>query len=895
MVRLYGRDREERWIARLSAAGSSGRSGAVAVVGEPGAGKSVLLERAAAAADASWLVLRCVGMESAAELPYSGLRRLLEPALELLPRLPRPQALALSSALGLGATEHPERFLVGLATLSLLAEVSARGPVLCLIDDAQWVDRASLDALLFTARRLDAEGVVMIFAGRPEFTAPGLDVLVPPRLDGDQTRALLAERIPDLPFEIRERVIAESGGNPLALLELPGMNLDAPPVGPPTLSERLRSGFQEHIAHLPESTRLALLIAAADESGSLGLVLRVLAALGSGAEPLADAERTGMITVSGQSVRFRHPLVRTAAYRLAAEPTRTAVHAALADALDGDPDRRAWHLAFATTRPDENVAAALESAARRATDRTGYAAAASAWERAAQLTPDPAERGRRLVSAIETAWDAGRFQRVRRLAAAAEPYTREPERWSRIAKMLGNIEFDLDYLRNAYHLFVDGAARIAGREPEFAAVLLLDASRAAWTLGDLDGLRTVLEMLRALPPGLDRDVMIAAVDGTLGLYEPDPARGIALLRGNFTTVDRLRHHNPSLRFSLGLQALLVGAVDEGRAILTEIADEYRTQGRLAWLSSVELSAALIEFLAGGFREAEALTVEGKRLALDIDQPGRVAMADSILALTAAVRGAELPCHELIASVRASNAPEVNAMHFARCEWAHALLDMGYGRYDSALDRLEELDRGPMRGHAQWLPAHADRVEAAVRTGQTERAKAALAELEKWAAALDEPWAEALMLRGRALITGDGTAFTRALELHARQERWFDRARTGLRYGEWLRRQRRQAEARIELREAFETFERLGARPWADQARTELRAVGESAVPDAGTPAEALSPQELQVARIAAAGATNKEIGARLFISPKTVGHHLSRVFRKLGVSNRVELARLDLG
>ncbi|UGT39037.1 AAA family ATPase [Nocardia yamanashiensis] len=894
MVRLYGRDREEERIARLLAAGMAGRSGAVAVIGEPGAGKSVLLELAAEVADPAWRVLRCVGMESAAPLPYSGLRRLLEPALELLPGLPQPQVSALSAAFGLDAAEDPERFLVGLATLSLLAELSARGPVLCLIDDAQWVDRASLDALLFTARRLGAEGVVMVFAGRPDFTAPGLEVLVPRRLDAEQTRSLLAERIPNLPFEIRERVLAESGGNPLAVLELPGMNLDAPPVGPPELSERLQSGFQEHIAHLPEPTRLALLVAATDESGSLGLVLRVLATLGSGAEPLADAERTGMITVTGQSVLFRHPLVRTAAYRMAAEPDRMAVHAALAAALDGDPDRQAWHLAFATSTQDEKVAAALESAARRARDRTGYAAAASAWERAAQLTPDPAERGRRLVCAIETAWDAGRFQRVRRLAAAAEPYTREPERWSRIAKMLGNIEFDVDALRNAYHLFTDGAARIAEREPAFAAVLLLDASRAAWTLGDPDGLRTTLDMLRALPPGADRDVMIAAVDGTLGLDEPDPSRGIALLRGNFTAPALRAECNPSLRFSLGLQALLVGAVDDGRAILTEIADDYRTHGRLAWLSAVVLSLAVVEFLAGCLREAEALATEGRRLALDIDQPGRVAMADSILALVAAVRGAEQPCHDLIANVRGAESPEGNALHDSRCEWALALLDMGYARYGSALDRLEELDRGPMRGHAQWLVAHADRVEAAIRSNQPERAKTAFERLEKWATALDEPWAEALLLRARGVISGDAADFGRALELHARQHRWFDRARTGLLYGELLRKQRRYAEARTELREAFEAFERLGARPWAEQARTELRAVGESAVPEAGVRTDALSPQELQVARIAAAGATNKEIGARLFISPKTVGHHLSRVFRKLGVSNRVELARLDL-
>ncbi|WP_067533389.1 helix-turn-helix transcriptional regulator [Nocardia crassostreae] len=900
---LYGRLEEERRISSLLSGGAAGDSGALAIIAGAGEGKSALLERAAELADSEWRVLRCAGVECQAELPFAGLRQLLDPALHLETVLPEPQRRALCGALGMEqAVEPAERFLIGLATLSLLSEFSAEGPVLCLVDDAQWLDQPTTDALLFTARRLGDEGIVMVFAGRPEFDAPGLPRLQPAPLAPDEAKALLAERVPRLPVEMRDRVIAESAGNPLALLELPGMNLDAPPVGPLDLPERLLSGYRGHIADLPEAARLALLVAAADESNDLGLALRVLVALGSDARALAHAESTGMLGVSGQTVWFRHPLMRAAAYRSATDAQRRAVHTAIAYTLLFDPDRRAWHRAAAATAPEETVAAALESAAERAGERTGHGAAASAWERAAQLTPDRSEQARRLMHAIENAAAAGQYARAGRLATAgrllgerliAEGSPLGPERLycARTCAVLAQIELDNGAPEEAYRLLLD-AARLAGpEEPDRAAVLLLDAGRIAWAIGDVDAFRAAHALLADLPPSADRNTYLRIYEAILALFADDPAAGIALLRRNVTMPEHLRHREPAVRFIVATQALVLGDMDLAREILTELEEYCRTRGRLGLLAAVELWLGTVEFVSGRFRAAEILSTEGRRLAENIDQPVRIMHAEANLAMLAAIGGDDERCLRLVRDGLAR--PGHTLVHRRYFGWALGMLELGRGRYGAALEHLEALDHSAADRHTQWLTAYADRVEAAVRGNEPDRARAALAELRLWSDALGAPWAEALLLRATALLDNDPETYARAMKSHARQDRWFDRARTGLLCGECLRRERRTAEARAELREALTTFERLGARLWADRARAELRAAG-AAPEQRSEPAAALSPQELQVVRLAATGATNKEIAARLFLSPKTVGHHLSRAFRKLGVSSRVELPRLEL-
>lgn len=890
---LYGRSAEEQRISALLAAAAQGRSAAVAVIAAAGEGKSALLARAAELVDHGWRVLRVTGIQTGSEVAFAGLRQLLEPALHHMQALPKPQYLALCGALGLESAENPERFLVGLATLSLLAELSAEGPVLCLIDDAHWIDQPSIDALLFTARRLENEGVAMLFAGRTGFTAPGLPLLPLTPLDAEQARALLAERIPNLALEIRERVVLESAGNPLALLELPGMNLDSLPVGPLALSARLQSGYEGHIAHLPAATRLALLVASASECGNLGMTLRVLGALGLDAQALADAERTTMIAVSEQQVAFRHPLLRAAAYSLASDAERISVHTALAEELINNPDRHAWHRSAATVGNDETVAAALEATAERACSRTGHGAAATAWERAAQLTPDPIERARRLVRAAETAGDAGQFTRAYRLAGQARALTTDPVHRARLASVLAHIEFEHGTPVTAHRLLHMGAVEAAPSDPDLAAAMLFDAGRVAWVTGDVAAFRSSRAVLAGLPPSPDRDKFLVGYDGTLALFDEDPTPGIVLLRLNPVAPQEISHHSPQVRFVLATQSLVLGDLDLARAILSDLSESCRSQGQLGWLALAELWQGTVEFMSGRFREAEVLSTEGRRIAENIDQPIRIVHADANLALLAALHGDEERCLSIAEAGYARS--DLTSFHRSQFDWARSLLAMGAGSYAAALDLMEELDKNPTRRHAQWLTVYADRVEAAVRTNQPARAQEPLAELRLWSDALQAPWAEALLLRSIALLEGDEAAYVRALELHAGQDRCFDRARTGLLYGEWLRRERRTTDARTELRDALQTFERLGAQPWAQRARDELRAAGVGTLPEAHPDLAAqLTPQELQVVRLAATGATNKEIGAGLFVSPKTVGHHLSRAFRKLGVSSRVDLARLEL-
>ncbi|WP_306361098.1 LuxR C-terminal-related transcriptional regulator [Nocardia sp. CC227C] len=888
---LYGRATEQHRIGTLLSDARAGRSGTLAVLAGPGEGKSALLRRAAELTDPSWRILRCTGVETASELPFTALRQLLDPALHHLDALPEPQREALSCALGLRPVTNPERFLVGLATLSLLAELATDAPVLCLIDDAQWLDQSSLDALLFTARRLSAEGIVLLFAGRAPFRAPGLERLCPAPLDSGQARALLADHFPMLPVEVRDRVLAEAAGNPLALLELPGMNPGMSQVGPLALSDRLLSGYQRHIAALSEPARLALLVSAADDAGELATVLRVLAALGAGPDALAEAERGGLIDVSGQRVLFRHPVMRAAAYRSAPADRRLAVHAALATALADDPDRHAWQLAAATQHPDEAVAAAVESAAVRARQRSGHGPAASAWERAAQLSPTPHERARRLVEALEDAASAGRFDSAERLADELGALPVDPGWRARIASVRAYTAFEHGAPERAHRLLRAGAAAVTATDPARAAALLLEAGRCAWAAADLGALRETREILRELPPAPDRDRFLLAYDGVLGLYADDPTDGIALLRRQRRTASEPRHRDPAVRLVLSAQAIVLGDADATRDLLTALAEDYRARGAAGCLTTVESRLAQVEFMAGRFREAELLATEAAQLGEHVEQPVGGTHAATVLALTAAAMGDARRCLELVERYR--HGPPIAALHRIHFDWALAVLEMARGDFESALDRMEALDRTPLNRHGQWLSVYADRIEAAVRIGRPERAREPLEALRLWAAALDAPWAEALLLRGRAVLTGDPDAYTRALGLHARQGRWFDRARTGLLYGEWLRQQHRTADARAELRTAMEVFERVGATTWAARASAELRAAG-AAEPTGNAPGTSLTPQESQVARLAAGGATNREIAARLFLSPKTVGHHLSRVFRKLGVANRVELARLEL-
>ncbi|GAB4589145.1 helix-turn-helix transcriptional regulator [Nocardia sp. IFM 10818] len=896
---LYGRANEVQQIGTLLRAAQRGRSGALAITAEAGEGKSALLLSAEEQAGNGWRVLRCSGVESESELPFAGLHQLLSSALDRLDALPAPQYGALGGALGLCASDGADRFLIGVATLNLLAELSADGPVLCLIDDAQWLDRPSADALRFAARRLGAEGIVMLFAGRKGFEHSGLPGMRLAPLDCAAATALLAERWPGLSPDQRERVLAEAAGNPLALLEFPCMGQESSPAEPLPLPLRLRSGYERQIAEQSESARMAMLVVAAEETGDLGIALLVLQRLGHTAEALAAAEQSGMVVIAGQTVTFRHPLQRSAAYHGATFTQRLAVHAELAAVLAGDPARSAWHLAAASTEPDETVAAALEAAAQQARERTGHASAAAALERAARLTPDPDLRARRLVLAVETATEAGHTERALRLAEAAEQFALGPVERARVTGTRALIEFEHGSLRRAHQLMLEAAVPVTDIETTRAAQLLIEAGRIAWTSGDLGSVRSTFARLEALPLDDATRPLLSALRGPLDLCDGKLAAGIATIRG---TVEFSRHvplEMISLRLGFALHSALIGDMPIARERLTELSDLVRERGMIGWLPAVDATLANVQFVLGNMREAKVIATQTVRIATDIGQPNRVAGAESILALVAAVQGDEAECRAL-AERTLHFAPgrthgDHNAIDVGNSEWALGLCDLGLGRYEQALARLESLYQRPAQARGHWTDLLSDLVEAAVRARRPDRAAAAMAEIQEWATALDTPWADGLMLRCQGLLRADGDLLARALTAHAAADRWYDHARTALSYGEWLRRERRTTESRVHLRRALETFDRLGAQPWADHARVELRAAGEGAVPEPETDIAArLTPQELQVVRLAAAGATNKEIAAQLFLSPKTVGHHLYRAFPKLGVSNRIELARLSL-
>ncbi|MGW4242293.1 LuxR C-terminal-related transcriptional regulator [Nocardia sp. NPDC004722] len=888
---LYGRAVEEQRIRGLLDGAAHGGSGALVLTGEPGAGKSALMGVAAGLVDGGWRVLRATGVEAESELAFAGLQLLLGSALEGLEGLPSNQAEALRCAFGVGGAQGAaDRFLVGLGTLSLLAELALAGPVLCLVDDAHWVDRPSIDALVFAARRLGDDGVVMILAGREEFSAPGLPELRLTPLAGDAARELLVATAPGLSPEVVERLLVESAGNPLALLELPRMEVEAVAPGPLPLPDRLRAGYQRDIAEQSDAVRTVLLVVAAEETGELGLVLRVLDRLGLTEEALGDAEPTGMLTVSAQSVTFRHPLRRAAVYDLATFPRRRAVHAAIADALVDEPDRRAWHLAAAATGPDERIAAALEAAAENARSRTGFATAAAALERSARLTPEADERVRRLLGAVEAAADAGRREDTLRLIGVAEQSAGDPLARARLASVRARLEIEAGSLSAAYDLLLAAAGPVAAIAPLMAITMLVEAALAAWTAGGLSAVAAVRERIVELPSSPEQAAALALLDGPLRLNSPDPAAGARLIRANVAHLRSMPADVPSTRLMAARQAALASDIDDSRAILLDLNRECRDRGMVGWMPVVGCNLGAVELLLGNFRAAEAILGDALRIAEDIGQPDMVRRARSVRSTLAAIRGEEEQCRELAAETLG-----VGSVGSAQAGWALALLDLGYGRYEEALDRLAALPPTANHSLGQWVHVTSDRVEAAVRLRTPERGTGPAAELDRWFAATDSPWVRAHALRCRAMLEDDGELFAEALTAHAAQGRWFDHARTGLLYGEWLRRDRRQREARAALRTALATFERLGAHPWAERARNELRAAGAGTVGRiASDLTEVLTSQEFQVVRLAAAGATNKEIGAQLFMSPKTVGNHLYRAFPKLGVSSRVALARLEL-
>jgi DNA-binding CsgD family transcriptional regulator len=909
---LYGRERERSRIGELLDGARKSRSAALVISGEAGVGKSALLEDACQQAS-DMRVLRGSGVESEANLPFATLHQVVRPVLGLLDRLPEPQAEALRGALGLAAAGGDDRFLVSLAALSLLSEAAEEEPLLCLVDDAHWLDDASADALVFVARRLRAEGVVMLFAcregGSRRFEPRGLPELRLAGLDAAAAGALIDQQAGvRLSPEIRERLIADTAGNPLALIELsstlsPGQLSGAEPVlGPIPVSTRVERAFLERVRRLPVPTQTLLLVAAADESGDLATVLRAAAELGAGGEALDAAEQSGLVQIRGGKVELRHPLVRSAVYQGAPLSMRRTAHAALASVLRGavDADRRAWHRAAASIVPDASVVEELERAAERARRRSAFAAASLAFERTAALTEDDHERAQRLIAAGEDAWQGGHIQRSRMLLQRARPLTADPIERADIARFLGLIEMTDGVPADACHDLITAAREVAPLDGERALQLLSIASVSAIYGGKRELATEVAALARDLPL---RDTPLARllVEFLLGLDAH--CRGdfrVAAMRFRVALAQRIDHEdealaaNPAWLLFAGRAAIYLGDDEAIVRAVRSAAARARAGGLLGVLSHILPRLAYADLWAGRWASALAHTREGLELGHEHQQQYLIADQLGVLALVLAHRGEEEECRS-----RAAEAREVASAHrFAPpmefTDWALTLLELGLGRAQEAFRRARQITATLLS-----LLAALDRIEAAIRAGERESAREWLASFEPWAESLEVPWARAIALHCGALLADDDAdaecRFRQALAIHADSTRPFERARTELAFGEFLRRSRRRVEARQHLRAALDQFESLGATLWAERARVELRASGQTARKRDPSARADLTAQELQIARFVADGLSNRDVAARLFLSPRTIDFHLRNIFRKLEISSRVELARLELG
>ena len=865
---LHGRDAEARAIEDLLAGAKAGHSGVLVIRGEAGIGKSALLDFAARSAVRHGTVLRATATETEAELPYSGLHLLLRPLLGKLAGLPVAQADALRHAFRLAATpagQADDVFLVGLAVLSLLTDAAVEAPVVCLVDDAHWLDDTSATALLFAARRLGMEGVVVIVTTRdPVAGLPQLD-LEP--LSEDAASKLAG----DLDPLLRKRVLAEAAGNPLAITELARVVAGTGPPryeqpGPLPAGQRMQRLYAEQLAALPEAARTLLLLAAAAGSAELPLVLAAARLAGLDATGLAPAERAGLVSITGDLLSFRHPLVRSAVYHGAPLASRQAAHRmlaqTLADAGPGDLGRRAWHLACAAAARDDEAATALEQAAEEAQQVGGSVAVAAAYERAAELTTDPAVRARRLLAAAAAANDLGQFERVESLLNSARDLPQDDGSRAE-ACYLRSRSYGSDHTANLAAL-AQAARAIAATQPRRAAHLLRFTVVSARNFGLPDLAASAIGTLTSI------SVPAAAAAGPPAPHEQMVAAGEAFWRGD---------HDETLRIS------------------AELAAQCRERGMVNWLAGALHCQVMPLIAVGDWAEARVLAREALRLATDIGQLMRACHCRAQLAILAMLAGDGPDCQSWLDAFAESLTTDDGWGYLTAIP---AVLDLSRGKYDTALARF----RASL--HETWqaptmIWCQPDIVEAAARGGDRGWALAVTDVFGGWADGIGRPWALGVAARCRALAQPAEAEpaivehfFVKALQFHDGCGRPLETARTQLVYGEWLRRLKRRTEAARQLIDAVQTFEVLGAAAWAARARAELAATGQAAArAQAPGVLARLTPQEYQIVRLAAQGESNREIAAQLFLSHRTVSYHLYKAFPKLGVTSRAELA--DLG
>ena len=879
--------------------------------GEAGAGKSALLEYLVQHASGCG-VARAAGVESEMELVYAGLQQLCAPFLGHLERLPGPQCDALGTAFGLRGGGAPDRFLVGLAVLSMVSDIAEERPLVCVVDDAQWLDAASAQALAFVARRLGAESVGLVFAvrepggarhleGLPELAVGGLD-------DGDAQELLGTVVAGPLDEQVRDRIVAETRGNPLALLELPRGRTPAELAGGfglsggPAVPGRIEQSFRERLAPLPPSTRLLLLVAAAEPTGDPVLVWRAAAGLGIGPNAAAPAAVADLIDFGAQ-VRFGHPLVRSAVYGAATAEERQRVHCALAEATDAgaDPDRRAWHRAQAAAGFDEDVAAELERSAGRARARGGLAAGAAFHECAVVLTPDPRRRAQRALLAAQGKHQAGAPDAALRLLAMAQAGPLDKYERARAQLVHAQITFATTRGRDAPPLLLQAARQLEPLDPRLARETYLEAFAAALSADRLvrggDAREVAAAVLAANwePSTRACDLLL---DGLALLTREGYVAGAPALKAALRAFrDEPLSEEDELRW-LWLACRIARALADDEAwdeLTARHLDLARRAGAFSALPVALTDRVLVELFSGRIGVATSLAAESD--AVVEATASHLTLRTSIV--LANWRGRDAEALALIEARRQDVLRRGEGLWLAANDWGSAIRYNALGRYEDALAAAERAAEAA-RGLGPSILLLAELIEAAARSGQAERATGPLAQLAEITQAAGTDWALGTHARAAAMLAEGATAerlYREAIERLSHIKTRATLARTHLLYGEWLRRENRRVDAREHRVSDSQLLAGMGMEAFADRARRELLATGETVRKRTVDTLDELTPQEVQVARLAADGQTNPEIGAQLFLSPRTVEWHLGKVFGKLGVSSRKELraALSDVG
>ncbi len=897
---LLGRDHERQQIDSALALARSGTSATLALVGEPGIGKTALLSYAAQHATGMRL-LRARGIESEAQIPFGSLLELIRPALVLLDTIPRPQAAALEGALALRPGTTQDRFAVGAATLSILAAYAEQAPVAVLVDDAQWLDGSSAQALLFAFRRLVADPIAVFVAardGEPSLL-DGADL--PVRRLGGLTGNEAAMLLTGLAPAAVTRLHQATAGNPLALLELASdaHDLALAPVGAPVVvSARISRAFLHRAGQLDEATRQALVLAAASDTGDLPILERAAAKLGTDLSALADAESAGLVRLHAGVLEFRHPLARSAIYAEAAPAQRRAAHRALAAALpDRDIDRRAWHLAAAAAGTDDSASAALEQAGARSRDRSAYATAAAAFERAGRLAVGSGRRARLLLDSAEAGWLAGFTDRAVALLEEARATTSDRTTLIDINELTGHIATRCGPVMLGHAILTQTASKT---DQERAVTILAEAALACLFAGNAAEMLAVAERIHAvLPahPSPRAQFQAAMAAGMARIFGGDAAAGAEAVHTAVTLVESSASLRDDLQLIpwLALGPLFLRQADAGRLLLDHALRTARARAAVGAVPFVLNLVARGQAATDRWAAAAANYQEAIELARETGQRSELTFALAGLASLHARRGREQESRACATEALSLSHELGTGLYEIWTTAALGELELGLGDAARAAEYFEHqqrLLRDREITDADLSPA-AELADVYLRLGLTEQARLAATDYVAAASTKGQPWPRARALRCQALLAPDAAFpgyFEQAILLHEQTPDVFEAARTRLAYGERLRRARNRILAREQLRAAADTFERLDARPWADRARAELAATGETRRRRDPSTIEELTAQELQIALLLATGRTTRETAAALFLSPKTVEYHLRHAYEKLGIHSREELA-----